>query len=178
MPVILAAQRVEGPVGRLGVEENNARVEVFLISITPHVPVAILGVLRMIRITRGLKPGVLIRGVVGDQLHDDPQITAVGFLDQPAHVVQRAVVGMHSAIISHVVAVITQGRREDRQHPDRVHTQPLKIVQLRSQTGQVADAVAIAVGEGADEDLVEDGVFVPERIRMHAVTVLEAGRRA
>ena len=30
----------------------------------------------------------------------DPQITAVGFLDQPARIVQRAVVGVNGEVIS------------------------------------------------------------------------------
>ena len=111
---------------------------------------------------------MLIRRVVGDQLNDNAQPAAVCFGDQRPHVVQRAVIGMDGEEIRDVIAIVSQRRGEDGQHPDRVHAQPLEVVQLAGQAGQVADAVAVAVGIGPDENLVEDGVTVPERISCHS----------
>jgi hypothetical protein len=38
------------------------------------------------------------------------------------------------------------------------------MVELRRQTGKVTDPVIVAVSERFDVELVENGVFVPERI--------------
>ncbi len=53
------------------------------------------------------------------------------------------------------------------------------MVELGRQTDEVADAVAIAVGERLDMELIEDGVFVPQRIcgpgNRHGVFYSETG---
>ena len=41
VPEVLLAHRVEGPVGRLGVDEDDARVGVGLVGVGPHVEVAV-----------------------------------------------------------------------------------------------------------------------------------------
>ena len=41
VPVVLLADRVEGPVGRLGVDEDDARVGVLLVGVGPDVEVAV-----------------------------------------------------------------------------------------------------------------------------------------
>src|SRR3712207_8133811 len=43
----------------------------------------------------------------------------------------------------------------------RSDAEPLQVVQLVDHAAQVADAVGVAVGEPADEHLVEDGALVP-----------------
>src|SRR5262249_28123973 len=45
--------------------------------------------------------------------------------------------------------------------PDRVDAELLQIAELRRDPRQVADAVAVGVGEAAHVDLVEDGVAPP-----------------
>ncbi len=91
----------------------------------------------------------------------------MGFLNEPAKVVKRAVIRMDVEVIAHVVAVIAQGRGGNRQQPERVHAQLLQIVQLRRQPRQIADAVAVAgvvtaaVGKGAHENFVEDRGLIP-----------------
>ncbi len=79
MPVVLPAQRIERPVRRFGIDEDDARVLILLIGVAPHVPVAVGGVIGMLRIARRLKPRMLIRGVIGDQFHDDAQVPAMRF---------------------------------------------------------------------------------------------------
>ena len=38
----------------------------------------------------------------------------------------------------------------------------LKVVELLGEAGEIANAIGIAVIEGADVELVDNGVFVPE----------------
>jgi hypothetical protein len=40
----------------------------------------------------------------------------------------------------------------------------LQVVELQSQPGEVTDAVFVAVEEGAHVQLIDDRVFVPERV--------------
>ncbi|GAB4193535.1 MAG: hypothetical protein OHK0022_08540 [Roseiflexaceae bacterium] len=50
---------------------------------------------------------------------------------------------------------------KERQQPERRDAQLLQIVELLGQASEVADAIAIAVAEGAYMQFVDDRVFVP-----------------
>ena len=119
VPEVLAGHRVPGPVGLFGVEENNACAVVFLVIIRPHVEVpcgrAWLG------LARALEPGVLVGGVVDHQFSDHAQPALVGLGNKALGVGHRPVVAVHAAVFGNVVAVITPGRRVERQQPDGVH---------------------------------------------------------
>ena len=91
-------------------------------------------------------------------------LAAVRLGDEPLEVVQRAVARMDVLVVGDVVAVVAQRRRVERQQPERVDAELLQVVELLGQAGEVADAVVVAVEEGADVRLVDDGVLVPERI--------------
>ena len=62
-----------------------------------------------------------------------------------------------------VVSPIPQRRREERRQPEAVDAQPLQIVEFVDEPAEVARTVAVAVLEGADEDLVEDRRLEPLR---------------
>src|SRR5262249_52515415 len=66
--------------------------------------------------------------------------------------------------VGDVVAAVAQRRGVDGQQPDAVDAQPLQVVQARRQPGQVPGAVAVGVVEAADQNLVEQGAFVPLRV--------------
>ena len=68
---------------------------------------------------------------------------------------------MHVEVVGDVVAVVAQGRREERQQPDAGDAQILQVVELLDQALEIADAVVVAVVERLDVQLVDDGVFVP-----------------
>ncbi len=107
---------------------------------------------------------MLVGRVVADQLRDHAQAAAVRLADEDAGVAQGAVGGVDVGVIGDVVAVVEQRRWVEGQQPDRRDAQVLEVVQLLRQTGEVADAVVVAVEEGADVDLVDDGVLVPEGV--------------
>ena len=95
-------------------------------------------------------------------MHADAAL--VRLVDEAIEVLERAVARMDALVVGDVVAVVAQRRRVEGQQPERVDAEALQVVELLGQAGEVADAVAVAVEEGADVRLVDDGVLVPERI--------------
>ena len=161
VPVVLAADRVEGPVGLLGVDEDDPRPGVLVVGVRPHVEVAE----RPVRIgARRLEPRVLVAGVVHDQVGDDPDAPLVRLVDQRDEIADVAVLGQHGHEVGDVVAAVAQRRGVDRQQPDAVDAQPLQVVQPGDQPAQVAGAVAGRILETADEHLVEHRALVPLRV--------------
>ena len=108
-----------------------------------------------------LEPGVLVGGVVDDELGDDAQAALMGLAHEDAEIRHRAVARIDVAVIGDVVAVVAQRRGIERQQPDRRDAQLLQIVELPGQAGEIADAVVIGVEERLDVQLVDDRVLVP-----------------
>ena len=146
VPEVGARLVVPGPVRGLGVGEDDPRVLVAVHGVRPDVPVA-LGVSGAR--ARLLEPRVVARGVVHDQVGDHADAALVGGLDEVAHVVDRAVVGLDREEVRDVVAAVAQRRRVERQQPDAVHAEPLQVVELLDQPAEVARAVAVGVEERA-----------------------------
>ena len=159
VPVVGVGDRIPRPVRRLGVREDDPRAVVLAVAVAPHVEVA------RRRPRRGLacllEPGMLVRGVVHHQLGDHPEVARMRLAEEAPHVAQRAVRRMHTLVVRDVVAIVAQRRRVERQDPDRVDAQRLEIVELPDQPREVTDAVVVAVEEGADMHLIDDGVLVP-----------------
>ncbi len=103
VPVVLLAVRVPVPVRPLGVGEDDAGVGVALVGVGPHVPVgpgvvpALAGL---------LEPGVLVGGVVDDQVGDDPDAPPVGLLHEPHGVAELAVLREDREELGDVVAAV------------------------------------------------------------------------
>ena len=74
VPVVLAGDRVVGPVRLLGVGEDDPRLGELLVGVAPDVELA-LGRSRR-RVPRALEPRMLIRGVVDDQLDQHLDVRA------------------------------------------------------------------------------------------------------
>ncbi len=151
---------IPGPVALLGVEEDDAGLVIFLIVVGPDVVVA--ETCARLGAPRSLEPGMLVRGVIDDELGDQAQATAVRLAHQPPDVRHRAVGRVDAAIILDVVAIVAQRRRVERQEPDRVDTQVRDVVELLYQPVEITDSVIVRVEERLDVRLVDDGVLVPE----------------
>ena len=166
VPVVLAAGRVPGPVRRLGVDEDHARLTPALVVVGPDIPVAVgAGGFVAAR----LEPGMVRRGVVHDQVGDHAQAALVRLVDERAEVLDRPVVGMHAVEVGDVVAAVAQRARVHGQQPDAVDAEPLQVVELVDQAPEVAGAVVVRVEEPAQVDLVEDRGLEPERIPLEPV---------
>ena len=113
---------------------------------------------------RRLKPGVLVGGMIDDELGDDPDSPIVCFAHEGAEVPDGAIVPVNATVIGDVVAVVLQGRRIERQQPERGDPQVLQIVELLHETAEVSVPVAVAVKERLDVNFVDDRVLVPEGI--------------
>ncbi len=161
VPEVLAAQRVERPVGGLAVDEDDARLGVALVRLRPDVPLALrVGPIR----PRFHEPWMVGGGVVHHEIRDHAHAALVRLLDELAEVVHRPVVGVEREEVRDVVAAVAQRRLVHRQQPEAVDAEPLEIVELVDQAAEVTRAVVVAVEEPADVDLVEDGPLEPERI--------------
>jgi hypothetical protein len=161
VPVVRLRHRVERPVRRLEVLEDDARVAVAVRGLTPRVEVAVRAPGR--RHPGPLEPRVLVGGVGEHELGDDLDPPRVRTAQHRAEVAQGAVGLVHLAVVGDVVAVVAQRRGVERQQPQRGDAELLEVVELAEQAAEVPDAVAVAVGEGAHVHLVDDGVLVPER---------------
>ena len=81
VPEVLLAHRVEGPVRRLGVDEDDPRVGVAGVVVGPDVEVAV----RAVRVAAaGLEPRVLVGGVVHDEVDDHPDAALVRRVEEVA----------------------------------------------------------------------------------------------
>jgi hypothetical protein len=174
VPVVRLRDVVPGPVGFLGVGEDDAGSAVASGIVAPDVEIALARSLR--RAPRGLKPGMLIRRMVDDELGDHAQPVPVCLAHEQLKVSTGPVGRMHVGVVGHVIAVVSQRRRVERQQPDRVDPEVLHVVQPLAQTAEVADAVVIGVVERLDVQLVDDRILVPERIGLRREVDI-SGRR-
>ena len=74
---------------------------------------------------------------------------------------ERAEGGVDRAVVGDVVAGVGQRRRVPGVEPEGVDAEVAEVGQPVEDAGQVADPVAVGVGEAADVDLVDDGVAPP-----------------
>lgn len=118
---------------------------------------------------RGARPGrqrtpeplVLVRGVVRDHVEQDAEPAGVRGGEHPVEVGQGAQRRVDGAVVGDVVARVEPRRPVAGGQPERVHAEVDEVVQPGRQAGEVAEAVAVGVGEAARQDLVDDRVPPP-----------------
>ena len=170
VPVVRLRLRVPGPVGRLGVAEDDAGTGIALRGIAPDVVVPLDRAGR--GATRGLEPGMRVGGVIEDQLGDDPQVAPMRLAHEGAELGARSVGGVDVAVVGDVVTIIAPGRGVERQQPHGVDAQILDVLELARETGEISAAVIVAVEECAHMHFVDDGVLEPQRIPARALSAL------
>jgi len=110
---------------------------------------------------RGSEPHVLAGRVVGDDVDDHAQAEGMRLHHQRLRLLHGAEHRVDVAVVGHVVPGIVHGRGVEGRDPQRVGAQLGDVPQVRADSGDVTDAVAIRVGEGARVHLVDDGVAPP-----------------
>ena len=85
--------------------------------------------------------------------------------DQLLGLVERPERRVDRAVVDDVVAVVGERRRVPGVEPERVDAEVAQVRQLGADAGEVADAVAVPVGEAPDVDLVDDRVAPPRPVR-------------
>ena len=162
MPVIGLGLIVPLPVGGLGVGKDDPRLLKFHDRIAPHIELALARSGR--RLARGLKPGVLVGGVVDHQLGNDTDAAPMRLVHEFSKIAQRAIVGMHIPVVGDVVAVVTHRRGVEGQQPDGVDAEVLHVVELFEQAAKIPAAVVVGISKGLDVQLIDNRVLVPQGI--------------
>ena len=158
MQVILAPPPVPGP-GRPA--EHRLPVvgrAAIGLGIGPDIPV---GVQALPLGTTRLEPAVAVGGVGIDLVDDDLEPQCVRALDQRVEVGEGPEQGIDVAIVGDVIAEIRHRRGKEGRQPDRVDAERGDMVEVAGDARQVADPVAIAVGEAARVDLIDHGASPP-----------------
>jgi hypothetical protein len=101
--------------------------------------------------------------VVGDQVDDHLQPSGVGVLQHGVEVGQRTKSRVHLPVIGDVVTAVRLRGPVERREPDGVDPELLQVGQACRDTGQVAHAVTVPVGEGTWIDLIDSCVGPPRR---------------
>ena len=109
----------------------------------------------------GAEPFVLVGGVVGHQVDDHADAGFVEIGDEGVEVFQGSVLEGQIEVVGDVVAGVDLGRGVERRKPHGIDTERGQVVDVPADALDVADPVAVGVGEGAGIDLVDDGVAPP-----------------
>src|SRR5690348_4720963 len=104
---------------------------------------------------------MLIRSVIQYHFDDDANVPLVGRRQKCFEILQRAVAGVHRAVVRDVIAIIAQRGWIEWEQPDCVHSQFVQVVEFLLKASKVAYAVSIAVVESSHVQLINDRVFVP-----------------
>src|ERR1700723_3075437 len=93
----------------------------------------------------------------------------MGLAHEYLEVPQSSARRMNIDVVGNIVPIVTHRRRIKGKQPERGDPQRVQVIELRGQTGKITDSVSIAVVEGTDAQLIENGVLVPQRIRIRIV---------
>ena len=146
------------------VRRNRLAVLVEALGVAPDVVVAVGVVLGGACL---LEPFVLVGGVVDDQVHHELDAVLVRGFEQLVEVFHGAELGHDGTVVGDVVAVVVVRGRVDGGEPQHLNTQVGEVRNLLGDTGQVADAVAVGVVEGAGVNLVDNGFLPPLGLGRH-----------
>ena len=104
---------------------------------------------------------MLVGHVVGDDVDDRADAEGEGLGDQRLGFGERAERRVDGAVVGDVVAAVGERRGVPRVVPDGVDAEVAEVAEAGAHAGEVADAVAVGVGEAAHVELVDDGVAPP-----------------
>jgi len=99
--------------------------------------------------------------VVEHLIEDDVQAALAETGGEGGEIGERAVVGIGGEVVGNVVAVVGLGRSVDGRDPEGVDAEVFEVIEFAGDTGEIADAVAVGVGEAARINLVVGGFFSP-----------------
>ncbi len=109
----------------------------------------------------GTEPRVLLGGVVRHHVHDDPQPQRVRGADQLVGVGEVPEEGVDGPVVGDVVAAVRLRGDVEGGEPHGVDPEAGEVGEAGADPAEVADAVPVAVGEGAYVHLIDDGIAPP-----------------
>jgi hypothetical protein len=104
---------------------------------------------------------VLVGHVVRDDVDDRADADRERFPDQLLGLGEGAERGVDRAVVDDVVAPVRHRRGVPGREPDGVDAEVGEVAQPGADTGEVTDAVAIAVAEAARVDLIDHRIAPP-----------------
>ncbi len=118
-----------------------------------------------------------VGAVVRDDVDDDANVQCSGLVDQLLRSGERPEHRVDVAVVGDVVPAVGHRRGVPRREPDRVDPEVAQVRKLRSHSGEIANAVSVAVREAAHVDLVDDGATPPRTpfVSVEAWSALGAG---
>ncbi|SBL41070.1 Uncharacterised protein [Klebsiella oxytoca] len=139
------------------------------LAVAPDIELAI----RTLFAERFPEPGMLGRSVVQHHIQHDTNSSRLRLSHQLVEIVQRAVGGVDSGIVGHIVAVIHLRRDIERRQPDSVNAKLLQIVEAGGDTAQIAGTGAGRILETLRIDLINNAVLPPEGKGIHIAFLLQ-----
>ena len=119
---------------------------------------------------RGLEPRVLVAAVIGHEVQQHPQSAGPRLGDESVDIGEGAEDRVHGAVVGDVIAGVGLRGEEERGEPHRVDPELAEVVQSGGDARQVAQTIAVGVGERPRVDLVDDGVAPPVGVGAHMVS--------
>lgn len=108
---------------------------------------------------------MLIGGVVGNEVEQQPQPSSMCFIDQRINGFQASEVWMDIGVVTHVVPEVQHGRCEYRAQPDRIGPKRLNMIKLLNNAVNVSHAVSSRISVTARVDLIYDRLLPPAEAR-------------
>ena len=102
--------------------------------------------------------------MIQDELGDDADSPFVSGFQESLEISESSVIGIDLKVVRDIVPVVTQWRRIERQNPDRCNAEILKIIEFLYETAEVSDTVPVSVPERLYMDLIDNRIFIPERV--------------
>ena len=169
MQVELAGRLVPFPhggaeTGNPVVRRNRLAILIEALGAAPDVVVAVGVVLGGACL---LEPFVLVGAVVDDQVHHELDAVLVRGFEQLIEVFHGAELGHDGTVVGDVVAVVVVRGSVDGGEPQHLNTQIGEVRNLLGDTGQVTDAVAVGVVEGAGVNLIDHRFLPPLGLGRH-----------
>ena len=137
----------------------------FLLALRNIVHPDIIVAVTLVRIFLGrlLKPGTLGAGMSCHQVETNLHATLMGLIDQSNQIGIGTESRIYLVEIDDIIATIKPSRLKDRIEPEGVHTQRLDVIQLGSDTRQIANTIAISIHIGRWINLIEKCITQPSR---------------
>ena len=137
----------------------------FLLTLRNIVHPDIIVAVTLVRIFLGrlLKPGTLGAGMSCHQVETNLDATLMGLIDQCNQIGIGTESRIHLVEIDDIIATIKPSRLKDWIEPEGVHTQRLDVIQLGSDTRQIANTIAISIHIGRWINLIEKCITQPSR---------------
>ena len=137
----------------------------FLLTLRDIIHPDIIITVTLVRIFLGrlLKPGTLGTGMSCHQVETNLDATLMGLIDQSNQIGIGTESRIHLVEIDDIIATIKPSRLKDWIEPEGVHPQRLDVIQLGSDTRQIANTVAISIHIGRWINLIEKCITQPSR---------------